>query len=863
VLLYNCNDGSIIKQLKGHKDKIYSVSYSHDGSRIASGGADKSTIIWNEEGKGILKFTHADSLQVVSYSPVEDVLLSCSSSDFGFWSPQDKSVIKHKVDSKILCASWRNDGHVIALGLFSGKISLYNIHGDEIGAIARNAPVWSVSWNRYEYSSNDFTSDILAVGSWDMTLSFYDEFYQQLNEDQCLDYYPSSVAYYGRSSEYIIVGSSSGNLDLFSKDGIFLKNIGNHTGWIWCAKGVDEKQVFACVDSSGILAYYHLTDDEPIRDKWKECLAYRDSCTDVVVHDASMDRTRRIRCNDFVKAISLLQNEIAVAMRERIIIYDISSSIDECRVKHCIDTMMPFKLIKMTSNHIFICMEKKIIAYSTRGEMVREWNLRQNVLCIQNLCAIPGEESVLVGCQDGKVLVVAINSPFCTTLLKLKSPIVSIDVSCNSRYIGMICDGNNLVIFDQIKKSCVQDMKGPKSIFFHDEIECMYCYGNDGIVTIKDIHLRGFSQVESGRGCTVHFSGTQISYLQKDLTVHHIDINLTSLAYQKAKNRDFEDAFKIALLGSSHDFFTYLAKEALLNSNYSVSMKCYRHLDIPSMTEYVQRQRLKAPQDCTSPNDARVIIATDIALLENNFSEASDIFKKAGMSQKLIEYNVKMRKFEEAKEVLEKNDKTNYDFIIMKEAEWEEQMKNWKRASSLFLECKCYLKAVNLVGEFKGEGWIDAMCNLNQSIPNKEIEALKRCCHYLSGEEGLDETIKSILLRIKDYSSLMHLYVKNSLWIEIAQLCQQHEHDIDKCLMLPYADWLAVQARLNEALAIYRKADRQDKSIKLLLSLIDMSILEEDFKETSMLYRTLAKETQVKVSLSLVITNIFLFIFLS
>ena len=58
----------------------------YDGTRISSEGTDKSTIIWNEEGKGILKFTHLESIQVVAYNAgVEDLLASCSSADFGFW----------------------------------------------------------------------------------------------------------------------------------------------------------------------------------------------------------------------------------------------------------------------------------------------------------------------------------------------------------------------------------------------------------------------------------------------------------------------------------------------------------------------------------------------------------------------------------------------------------------------------------------------------------------------------------------------------------------------------------------------------------------------------------------------------------
>lgn len=39
LLLYDAKHGDIINQnLRGHKDTIYCVTYSHDGKRFASGG---------------------------------------------------------------------------------------------------------------------------------------------------------------------------------------------------------------------------------------------------------------------------------------------------------------------------------------------------------------------------------------------------------------------------------------------------------------------------------------------------------------------------------------------------------------------------------------------------------------------------------------------------------------------------------------------------------------------------------------------------------------------------------------------------------------------------------------------------------
>eukprot|EP00741_Cyanophora_paradoxa_P007206 tig00001094_g6972.t1 len=118
VLVYDAIDGDLLHSLKGHKDTVYCVAYSRDGKRFASGGADKTIIIWTSKAEGILKYSHNDSIQALSYNPVTQQLASVTASDFGLWSPEQKSVAKHKVLSRILCCSWTNDGQYIALGQF-------------------------------------------------------------------------------------------------------------------------------------------------------------------------------------------------------------------------------------------------------------------------------------------------------------------------------------------------------------------------------------------------------------------------------------------------------------------------------------------------------------------------------------------------------------------------------------------------------------------------------------------------------------------------------------------------------------------------------------------------------------------------
>lgn len=44
-----------------------------------------------------MKYTHNESIQCLAYNPITQQLASATASDVGLWSPEQKSVAKHKV----------------------------------------------------------------------------------------------------------------------------------------------------------------------------------------------------------------------------------------------------------------------------------------------------------------------------------------------------------------------------------------------------------------------------------------------------------------------------------------------------------------------------------------------------------------------------------------------------------------------------------------------------------------------------------------------------------------------------------------------------------------------------------------------
>jgi intraflagellar transport protein 122 len=70
--------------------------------------------------------SHNDVITCLEYNPVTNVLVSCSTIDFGLWSSEQKAVSKFKVPNAINACSWNSDGQSLALAYVSGHISIRN-----------------------------------------------------------------------------------------------------------------------------------------------------------------------------------------------------------------------------------------------------------------------------------------------------------------------------------------------------------------------------------------------------------------------------------------------------------------------------------------------------------------------------------------------------------------------------------------------------------------------------------------------------------------------------------------------------------------------------------------------------------------
>lgn len=310
VLVYDASEGTLIQLLKGHKDKVHAVSYAKNGEKFASGSADKTVIIWSSKLEGLLKYSHNDSVQCLSFNPLSHQLASCALSDFAFWSSDQKAVQKHKVSVRINSCSWTNDGQYLALALNNGVVSIRNKLGEEKGRVERpgGAALWAISWSTYPQEQND----VLCVTDWNRTLSFYTLGGKPVGKERNLGFNALRARYFPKG-EFVLIAGMNKCCKLYTREGIKLGMIGEpQNSWVWCCEADPSGSYVALGCEDGTIAFYQLVFNM-VHGLYRERYAYRENMTDVIIQHLITEQKVRIKCRDLIKKIAIYTDRLAVS----------------------------------------------------------------------------------------------------------------------------------------------------------------------------------------------------------------------------------------------------------------------------------------------------------------------------------------------------------------------------------------------------------------------------------------------------------------------------------------------------------------------------------------------------------------------
>uniref|UniRef100_A0A8C3M237 Intraflagellar transport protein 122 homolog n=1 Tax=Chrysolophus pictus TaxID=9089 RepID=A0A8C3M237_CHRPC len=779
VQVYDTSDGTLIQPLKGHKDTVYCVAYAKDG----------------------------------------------------LWSPEQKSVSKHKAGSKITCCSWTNDGQYLALGMFNGVISIRNKNGDEKVKIERtgaaSSPIWSICWN----PSRDERNDTLAVADWGQRLSFYQLSGKQIGKDRMLTFDPCCVSYFTKG-EYILLGGSDKQVSLFTKDGVRLGTIGEQSSWVWTCKAKPDSNyvVMGCQD--GTISFYQLI-FSTVHGLYKDRYAYRDNMTDVIVQHLITEQKVRIKGRELVKKIAIYKNRLAIQMPEKILIYELysdDSSDMYYRVKEKIVKKFECNLLVVCSDHIILCQEKRLQCLSFSGVKEREWLMESLIRYIKVIGGPPGREGLLVGLKNGQILKIFVDNVFAIVLLKQSTAVRCLDMSASRNKLAVVDENDTCLVYDIHTKELLFQEPNANSVAWNTQCEDMLCFSGGGYLNIKAGNFPVHQQ--KLQGFVVGYNGSKIFCLHV-FSMSAVEVPQSAPMYQYLERKMFKEAYQIACLGVTDADWRELAMEALEGLEFETAKKAFtrirdlRYLELISSIE----ERKKHGENLNE------LFLADVYAYQGKFHEAAKLYKKSGHESLALDMYSDLRMFDYAKDFLRSGDPKDTKMLIKKQADWAKNINEPKAAVEMYLSAGEHMKAIEISGD---HGWVDMLIEIARKLDKAEREPLSKCAFYFKKLNNPGYAAETYM-KVGDLKALVSLHVETHRWEEAFALSEKHPEFKDE-VYVPYAQWLAENDRFEEAQKAFHKAGRQREAVRVLEQLTHNAVVESRFNDAAYYYWMLSMQ---------------------
>ncbi|KAI8907280.1 WD40-repeat-containing domain protein [Gorgonomyces haynaldii] len=826
VLVYNAVEGNLIKSLKGHKDAVISLAPLLNGG-FASGGADKQVVIWSSQMDGVLKYTHNDTIQSLNTNPASGVLLSCTGSDYGIWSPDVKNVPKTKVPARICSSSWTRDGLHFALGLYNGLVLIRSTTGEEKCKIQRESPIFALSFSKQIENPGE---DVLAITDWNQRFGLFTMTGMQLGKDRRVPYDAMTMQHY-KNGQYILMGGSDKKLNLYNAEGIKIGPVSERNGWIWSCAVNPTKDMIAVGANDGTVSVVQV-EFETVHGLYGDRYAYRSNMTEVVIQDLVSEQQARIKCRDYIKKIAVYKDRLAVQLPERLVVYELFHDENgdmHYRIKDKINKNFDCNLLVVASQHVLLCHDKKLQLFNFFGEKEREWSLDNVIRYLKVIGGPKAREGLLVGLKDGSILKIFVDSPFPIPILKHQFPIRCIDLNLDRKLLAVVDEQQTCTVYDIKTQEILYQEPNADAVAWNLEVSSMLCYSGNSQINIKVGDFPAFQQ--NGHGLVVGVRGSKILCLDgMSMLTYDIPVAVSMERYLQKGN--YEKAYEMACLGVPELDWKKLGLDALEHLSFDVAKRSFIRIK-----EYVYlegiRQLEKGKNDFKFDHDS---IMAEVNTLSGNYQEAARYWKKSGQIEKAINMFTELNMWEQATQLASETNATT-EAILLKKAQMQEDRKDILAAAQTYEQVGDYAQAVQLLGP---PGYVDKLIEIVRKISDEETKILEKCVYFFRKHANHVFALET-LKKLKDIPNLLKLMMELNQWEEafkVVDLSPQYSGMVH----LPYGNWLAAHDRFVEAQEHYVKAGRPDEAVRVLKRLSANSVFQRCYDDAAYYYFCLSKE---------------------
>eukprot|EP00003_Mantamonas_plastica_P004321 TRINITY_DN1341_c0_g1_i5.p1 TRINITY_DN1341_c0_g1~~TRINITY_DN1341_c0_g1_i5.p1 ORF type:complete len:654 (+),score=238.14 TRINITY_DN1341_c0_g1_i5:747-2708(+) len=567
---------------------------------------------------------------------------------------------------------------------------------------------------------------------------------------------------------------------------------------------------------------------------YKDRYAYRDNMTDVIIQDLVTEKKVKIKCRDYVKKIAIYKDMLAVQLPERVTIYQDEDMSLSYKLKEKIMKKFDCNLLVVTTENIILCQERKLQLYDLTGEKLREWSMESLIRYIKVIGGPRGKEGILCGLLNGHILKIFINNQFPITLMKHSDSIRCLDMNSDRTKIALVDDTTSVVVYDLKTKSQLFKQKPANSVSWNLKHKDMFCYTGGMQLHIKASDFGVHSQ--KLQGYVVGFMGSKIFCLH-GLHMKTIDVPQSATMSNYLDRGDFESAHSIACLGVTDNDWRKLAMKALNKLELSVARKAF--IRVKDMRYIELLDSIEASRKGRGKNSDERRFKAEVCAYQGKYSEAADIFTQMGDMDSVITMFSDLGLWDEAKKWIkyfgqrqgESSSSSSFTMNALAEklAELCEQHGDPKASSQLWIEAGNFERAVKIMCENK---WTEDLIEIVRSMNRNTDQAAMQTAATYFREGGFHEFATETYLKMGDVESMMRLHVEQNKWDEAFALAKQNSA-LSPLIYRPYAKYLAMQDKFEEAQEAFIKAGHPEEAIRVLEQLTHNAVVENRFSDAS------------------------------